>query len=273
MYIGCHLSSAGTKGIQKAIQECLKLNGTALQIFVSNKIGKGTKKISETDIQEIKSLLNNKIKLVIHSPYTLNFANNFDEDYWGFNLILKELKIAHEINSIGCVIHMGKHLNNPNANKNFIKSIKFIVKQMKKEKLQSKLILETPAGQGTEMYTTVEEFCKMYSTFTETERKYIGICIDTCHIYSSGYSVQEYFETVNKLLSYKNITVIHFNDSKREKGACVDRHENIGNGTIQKKDLFFAVKIGKKYNIPIILETPDETKYKKEIKLIIEVES
>lgn len=268
MYIGCHISSAGVKGIQKAIQHCVSMNGTALQIFVSNKIGKGTKKLTEIDIIEIKTLLNDTIKLIIHSPYTLNFANDFKEDYWGFNLILKELTIAHDINAVGCVIHMGKHLNNKNANTNFIKSIKFIVKQIRKEKLKSKIILETPAGQGTEMYTSVQEFCDMYNSFTENEKKHIGICIDTCHIYSCDYSVKEYFEQFNKLLSYNVISVIHFNDSKKEKGSRVDRHANINEGKIEENDLFFAVKIGKKYNIPIILETPDEDKHKNEIKLL-----
>jgi deoxyribonuclease-4 len=270
MYLGSHVSAAGKNGIIKAIEQTIKMNGTALQIFVSNRVGKGTKVIAEQEKKDIISLLNTKIKLVIHSPYTLNFANEFNEDYWGFKLILKELQIANDICAIGCVIHMGKYLklDIKDANINFIKSIKFIVKRMKAEKINCKLILETPAGQGTEMYVILEDFIKMYNSFTDNEKNYIGICIDTCHIYSAGYNIKDYLEGFNKLLGYKYLTVIHFNDSKKEKGAKVDRHENIGEGTIDKKDLFFAIKVGKKHKIPIILETPDVNKYQKEIKHI-----
>ena len=267
MYIGCHISTAGKNGIIKAIETAINYNSTALQIFVSNRIGKGTKKISIDEQDKIKQLLGNSIKMIIHSPYTLNFAIEFNEDYWGFKLIMKELEIAHNINSIGCVIHMGKYLKMDikDANKNFIKAIKYIVKLIKKAKLNSKLILETPAGQGTEMYTSVNEFTDLYNTLTKIEKKYVGICIDTCHIYSAGYDISEYFDIIKKKVGYSCISVIHLNDSKKEKGSCVDRHENIGKGTINIKDIIYSCKIGLENNIPIILETPDINKHKEEI--------
>ena len=106
---------------------------------------------------------------------------------------MKELEIADRIGAIGCVIHMGKSTKKE-ADVNFIKSIKYIAKLIKKNKYKSKLILETPAGQGTEMYVSLEEFASMYNSLTTTEKKYVGICIDTCHVYAAGYNPIEYFD-------------------------------------------------------------------------------
>ena len=270
LILGCHLSAAGKNGVQKAIEQIKNYNGNAVQFFVSNRVGKGTKIISEQDIETINKLSKN-IKLVIHSPYTLNFSTEFDQEFWGFSLILKELRIASQIGAIGCVIHMGKFLksNISIANENFVKSIKFIVKLIKTEKLKSKIILETPAGQGTEMYVKLDAFSEMYHSFTTAEKKHIGICIDTCHIFAAGYDITNYFEKFDKLIGYSSLTLIHYNDSKKEKGSCVDRHENIGLGKISSTDLSFAIVVAKKYSIPIILETPDVNKHKNEINLLL----
>ena len=112
MYIGCHVSADGKNGILKALNHIESLGGNALQIFVSNRIGKGTKQVSEEEAIKIKKLINKDILLFIHSPYTLNFSAQFDSESWMISLIMNELKIAHQIGAKGCVIHMGKSLKN-----------------------------------------------------------------------------------------------------------------------------------------------------------------
>lgn len=267
MYIGCHVSAAGKNGILKAINQIELLGGNALQIFVSNRVGKGTKQVSEEEAIKIKEKLKKNILLFIHSPYTLNFSAQFNSESWMISLIIKELEIAHQIGAKGCIIHMGKSLKNDVEYSiiNFIKSIKYIVSKLIKENMQTKIILETPAGQGTELFVKFEDFAKMFNSFTKDEKKYIGLCIDTCHIFAAGYKVKDYFKLFKKEIGLNFLSIIHFNDSKKDLGSCVDRHENIGYGKIKPDDLNYSLKIGAKNKIPIILETPDITRHSNEI--------
>lgn len=269
--IGSHISAEGQKGIQQAIIHASTIDANCLQIFVSNRVGKGTKKLTDDDAIEIKKLLKSKkISLFIHSPYVLNFAKEFEPNSWWIKLYLKELEICHSIGAIGCVIHMGKflQLNTDYANDLWLASIKYLAKEVLENKWSSQIILETPAGQGTEMYTTIELFSIMYNSFSDKEKKVIKICIDTCHIFASGYEIEEYFKKFKDLIGYQDICLIHLNDSKKPRGSCVDRHENIGLGNISSAAINFVVNLADKENIPIILETPDISKHPAEIKYI-----
>jgi len=271
LYLGSHISAEGKNGIINAIKHAEKINANALQIFISNRVGKGTKSVDDKMAEDIKELLHkNKTILIIHSPYVLNFAKEFDETSWWINLCLKELEIAHRIGAIGCVIHMGKflQLNTDTAHIYWMEAIKYIASKVIEKKWSAFVILETPAGQGTEMYTTLETFCNMYKSFTVKEKEVIKVCIDTCHIYSSGYEVMEYIDNFTKKVGIENLCLIHLNDSKKPKGSCVDRHENIGQGYIGTDTIKHVVQFGKKYSIPLILETPDDTLHKDEIKNI-----
>ena len=134
-FYGCHLSS---HNLFESIDEVNNYGGNLIQIFVSNPIGKPSKdalnKYKKIGPQIKKYCLDNLTKIVIHSPYTLNFAKDFFEDsYWIQNLIL-ELKIAHEINAIGCVVHVGKSLNLDinQASNNMFLSFKYIISIIKK---------------------------------------------------------------------------------------------------------------------------------------------
>ena len=149
-----------------------------------------------------------------------------------------------------------------------------------KYKGKCKIILETPAGQGSEICNTIEDMALLYDLFTLSEKKRIGFCIDTCHIFVNGYPIHkkkgmsDYFRTWNKYIGNSKITLIHINDSKIELNQKIDRHENIRKGYIFKtslESLEYLKGKAKKLKIPMILETRDNPPYhtyKKEIELI-----
>lgn len=276
-FYGCHLSS---NNIFDSINEVNKYQGNFIQIFVSNPIGKPAKdalKKYKTIGPDIKKYcLNNLTKIVIHSPYTLNFAKEFNEDsYWIKNILL-DLRIAHEIGAIGCVIHVGKYLDlDINvATQNMYNSLKYIISIIKKEKLNSILILETAAGQGTELFVTedntLDELANFYHRFTKDDKKYLKICVDTCHIFSAGFDISSkkkvryFFILFEKMIGLQYLALIHFNDSKTEYNSHKDRHEKIGNGQIKTSGLIEFLKQAYKFKIPLILETHGDA-YKKEI--------
>lgn len=264
-YIGAHITK--NKTILNTLEIIKQNNCNVLQLFVSNP---RSGRISNIDkyIEEAPEIINycliNKIKIVIHSSYTINLAKELKidkreilmEDCYWIDIILNELYISDLINSIGCIVHVGKYTNlkPEDGLNNMKKAIKYIIDIMKERNIKSRLIIETPAGQGTELLTNIDEFLDFYNSFSHDEKKYIGICIDTAHVWSAGYDLEEVYKKMYKR-NKKDILVIHLNNSKKEKKSLVDIHEELDKGKIKYDDIINFIKNIK--NKPIyVLEKP-----------------
>ena len=117
----------------------------------------------------------------------------------------------------------------------------------------AKLIIETPAGSGTELLTSIDDFIDFIKKLKTTEYSdRIGVCVDTCHVYSSGYEPDYYIQKV--LESGLTIDLVHLNDSKTKKYSLVDRHETPGEGFIGAKKLNNCIDICNKHGIPCVIE-------------------
>lgn len=267
---GVHISIK--YGIPKAVELLKKLDKDAnvMQIFVDNPHSSrlsNLKKYTDDNIKDIQNSTKN-IKLFIHSPYVINLAK---ENINGIKLLIAELEFCEKINGIGVIVHMGKFLNSnrEDALNMMKKNISNILKIAKIKK--TKLLLETSAGQGTELCYDLVEFSDLYKLFTTKEKKNLGICIDTCHIYNAGYdlstksSVKIFIKLFDKLLGWKHVELIHLNNSQKDLGSRVDRHDNLSKGKIKKEGLMYFIKKMKK--IPIVLETPSDG-YKEDLKFI-----
>jgi len=262
-YIGAHISK--DTSIMKTIHNMSNNNGNALQIFVSSPMNSSLPNIAKilTESKNIKEYLkNNNFKLVVHGSYVINLANSkinkrtVDiQDRWWINLLTKELDAANILNAEGVVLHVGKYTTNsiPDSINIMYDSIKFIIEYIKKNNYNTKLILETPSGAGTELLTNIDDFIKFYNKFTLNEKKHFTICLDTAHIWSSGYDINEYYKKIKTIREH--ISIIHLNNSKVKKGSNVDRHEFIDAGLIKKQDLETFLK-NIKTNPLIILEKP-----------------
>lgn len=274
-YIGAHISIS--KGLVNAAKEAKSYGGNILQIFTGSPRGK-TKSVRDIDeLKECRTYLEtHNMKIVIHSSYLLNLAKPWTEYSWWLKELEIELENAYHLGSIGVVIHMGKslELSMEEAYNNMFTSIIHILKNT--TEYGTKIILETPAGQGTETCSKLEEFAKFYNKFKNVKdihAKRIGLCIDSCHIFAAGYNIGQktefvkYMKQFDTLIGLKHIDMIHLNDSKNKLGSRVDRHENIGKGYIGTKGLVEFAKFFKKINIPIVLETPYGN-YKKEIEML-----
>lgn len=274
-YYGRHMSIK--YGLLEAIKNIINLEGNCLQIFITSPLQTtiSSKVISKlyNEYKNISEILQQKkVKLFIHSPYTYNFArpninNNWLNCYWIVNY-LKELEIASLINAVGCIIHVGKQLRltSNEAINNMYESIRFVIQIIIKRNYSSIIILETCAGQGTELLKTsnnsLDLFSNFYNRFTDNEKQYLKICIDTCHIFSAGYCINNYdiiikfFNEFKAKLNINNLALIHLNDSKKGCNSKVDRHENIGYGKIGLKYLKYFIIYAYIFKIPLILETP-----------------
>lgn len=272
VFIGAHISREKT--LLATLNKIKDNNGNALQIFASNPRSTKITNINPTffeNINEIKTFINkNKFSLVIHSPYTINLATNFiinkrqidiKECYW-IQLLIHELKIAHTLGAYGCVVHCGKYTTNSikNGVDNMKTSLDFIIAKIEEQKLNSKIVLETSSGQGTELLFNYDEFLKFYNSFTNSQKKYIKICIDTCHTWAANYEFDEIFTLTKKYNNINDVAIIHINNSKNPKGSHLDRHETITNlkGHIDIYELKKFVKnmCNNNSNITLIIETP-----------------
>lgn len=270
-YYGAHYSTY--KGILHSLKKIRKAGGNFVQVFVSNPQGIGMKKRSPEEIKKIREYLKkHKMKLVIHAPYIFNFSRKFDPKSWWVRGIIRELELASKLGAIGSIIHCGKRkeLTEKEALDNMFISMKYIVDNTPDD---VELILETAAGQGTEVLYKLEDLAKFYKRFSRKYKERIGLCIDTCHIFSAGYNIStkkemiRYFKQFDKLIGLRFVTLIQLNDSQVPLGARVDRHAKIGKGHIGLEGLIYVIKFAKKNKIPLILETPNEA-YKTEIPLI-----
>ena len=126
----------------------------------------------------------------------------------------------------------------------------------------TKILLETPCGQGTELGGRLEEFRIIYNKFSEEQKQRLRICVDTCHVFAAGYDlseptkVKQFIKTFDTLIGWKYVDLIHLNDSRTVLNSKLDRHELLDEGHIKLKGLTCMIKFAYKANIPLILETP-----------------
>ena len=206
-------------------------------------------KISDDEILKCATIVETRgLKIFVHTPYLLNLANN--EEYIVESL-RNHLKVCGQMKFMGCVVHVGKSVKKPieeamhNMRQNILQSIEAATPECP-------LLLETPAGQGTEMLTIREDFMDFILSIDDSR---LGICVDTCHIFSSGYMPMDYINYIIKderLAKY--LKLFHYNDSEKECKSCVDRHALLFKGKIPMEELVQVAFIGQNYNIPLIIE-------------------
>lgn len=249
---------------------------TFFQIFLGSPRQVICKKHKIIDLKLFSSLLKkNNIRMVIHSSYTINLAHPINSVR--FNASIKSLTrdlISSAIIGkmcIGVVVHMGKNIisnniDNDDAIKNYIYGIKECLKNTED---MSIIILETGASQGREIASYNSGLAEIFENLSEKEKKRVRFCIDTCHIWASGYDISTisgmkvYLKDFDNKIGLRYVSCIHLNDSKSELNSCVDRHADISYGKIGIKGLKYLVKWATKHNIPIVLETPLDSVNKK----------
>jgi deoxyribonuclease-4 len=260
-YYGSHVGIT-KHGIIGAIDEIMKYNGNFIQIFITNPKARITTKRSDEELATVNHYAKyNKVNIVIHSPYLLNFAHEFKKNSWGVISLIDHLNTCAKLDAKGVVVHSGKFLDldKSDAIENMFKNFTYVLENTPEN---TKILLETPASQGTELGGRMEEFRIIYNKFSEEQKKRLRICVDTAHLFASGYDlsnpikVKEFIKTFDILIGWKYVDLIHLNDSKTKLNSHLDRHELLDEGNIKLKGLSVIIKFAYKAGIPLILETP-----------------
>lgn len=241
---------------------------TAVQLFAQQT--KKGKHYSDQLILFKKYLDEFTIKPIIHASYGINLAKTWDEYSWWIVQFIIEIENAYFLGATLIVVHLGKQMNlkKEEAYNNMYTSLLYVHEETKQFS-NVKILLETSTGQGSEMCFQMEDFAHFFKKLGKHPNKSIrsrfGICVDTCHIFAAGYDIRTkghvavFLDSFEELIGIKHIKLIHLNDSKNDIGSLVDRHESIDKGYIKKKGLVHIIKYFKKYNIPIIVETPNNS--------------
>jgi deoxyribonuclease-4 len=257
--IGAHVSAAG--GLPKAIERISAIGGEALQIFVSSPRTWKVTPLADDIVQEFN---NKKVEagikaVLVHALYLCNFASD-NSDLWDKSVeaISGNLRSADRIGADVC-FHVGSHKGS-----GLQEGLKYILPALSESLSHcgengAHLLLENSAGAGGTVGRSIEELAQIIDAAGSPDK--LGICLDTCHLFVSGYDlrdqqvVEDLIEKIKNDIGLERLRAIHANDSKAPLGSNKDRHENILDGEMGAALATFLTHPSLT-GIPVFLETP-----------------
>jgi len=259
--IGAHMSIAG--GYEKAVQRARTAGCDCVQIFTKNNNQWRAKEISEDDAARFRDALEEfKISHPLsHASYLINLASP-DEALWrkSVDAMIVELRRADQLSIPFVVVHPGSFTTS--CEEVGIERIALALDEIQRKTgdISSQCLLENTAGQGTNLGWRFEHLAAILDRVANQDRT--GICFDTCHAFAAGYPLKtrEEFETTfsefDRWIGTNRIRAFHLNDSKRDLGSRVDRHENLGEGCLGLEPFRHLLNDIRFRSIPMYLETP-----------------
>ena len=270
--IGAHVSIA--KGFKKAAQISVDIGANTFQFFSRNPRGGNAKEFNEKDMAVFQKIReeNNFGKLLAHAPYTMNLAAANEDTYEFAKMVIRE--DVKRMDSIGVeyiCFHPGSHVGG-GVEEGTRKIIEGLNQAITGDE-NITVLLETMSGKGTEIGRSFEEIRAIIDGVEHNER--MGVCMDTCHIFSAGYDIVNDLDGVldefDRVIGLDRLKTIHLNDSMMPFGKNKDRHAGIGEGEIGMKALLEVVNHPKLRDIPFFLETPyDDKGHGREIAMLKE---
>ncbi|WP_346928072.1 deoxyribonuclease IV [Clostridium sp.] len=268
--IGCHLST--TKGFKNMGREAVKIGGNTFQFFTRNPRGGKAKDIDEKDVEGLLEIMkeNNFSRILAHAPYTLN-ACSADERTREFAIetMADDLARMEYVPNNLYNFHPGSHVKQGvDVGTTYIVDM---LNTVLKPEQTTKVLLETMAGEGSEIGRRFEEIAEIISRVELKE--HMGVCLDTCHVYDAGYDIVNdldgVLEEFDRVIGLERLHAIHLNDSKNPFKSHKDRHEKIGEGSLGIQAITRIINHPKLRNIPFFLETPNDIDgYEKEIEIL-----
>jgi deoxyribonuclease-4 len=261
--LGAHQSIAG--GYYRAPETARQCGCDCVQLFTKNNNQWRAKELTDDDTVRFQAALREaKVAHPLsHDSYLINLAAP-DETLWRRSLeaFIVELQRAERLGIPYVVTHPGSFTSSSEEAglKRIIEALDETHRQTRGLKVRT--LLENTAGQGTNLGWRFEHLAEIIGGVKDPDR--LGVCIDTCHVFAAGYPLampKQYkatFRELDKTIGLKRIKAFHLNDSKRELGSRVDRHEHIGKGQLGLEPFRFLLNDSRFQKIPMYLETPKE---------------
>ena len=277
MKFGTHVSIAG--GAFNAPDNAAAVGCEVFQMFTRSPRGGSAPELTPEIIKQFKANCQKHgfKNYYVHAPYYVNLASgNPKIANSSVQIIREELKRSSTLGVKALMIHVGS-ARDQDRKKALKKAIDGLTKILKGYNGSTQFLLEIAAGSGNVIGDTFEEIAEMINRLQATSYKLkaeIGVCFDTAHAFASGYDIRtqagvnKVFSQFDKIIGLKKLILLHGNDSKVDFDSHVDRHWHIGKGKIGIEGFKAIINHPKLKKIDMILETPDATKDKMNLKAV-----
>lgn len=277
-YVGAHTSASG--GVFNAVSNAQKIGAQAFALFTKNQRQWTAKELDTETIEKFKHALEEsgiEPKHVLpHDSYLINLGHpEEDKRQKSLEAFIDEVQRCELLGLDRLNFHPGSHLKQISEEE----CLDRIAEAMNITLRQTNgvaLVLENTAGQGSNLGWKFEHLAHIIDKIEDKSR--VGVCIDTCHMFTAGYDIRtrEAYDIsmaqFENIVGFKYLMGMHLNDSKPDLGSHVDRHESIGKGKIGLDAFRFIMNDKRMDDIPLILETIDESIWAEEIRLLYSLE-
>ncbi len=276
-HIGAHVSISG--GVENAPLNAMKIGATAFALFTKNQRQWHAKPLTEESIQAFQANCREAgfdvEHILPHDSYLINLGHPEPDG-------LRKSRQAFEEECRRCEqlglrylnFHPGSHLRKISEEDCLARVAESINLALDKtERITA--VIENTAGQGSNIGFSFEHLAHIIEQVEDKSR--VGVCLDTCHMFAAGYTLQrleEYNATLtafDRVVGLSYLKGMHLNDSKKSFESHVDRHASIGRGALGLAPFGHIMRDSRLDNLPFILETPDETLWREEIRLLTEL--
>lgn len=271
-YLGAHVSASG--GVENAPLNAMAIGANAFALFTKNQRQWVSAPLTAGSIGQFKA---NCAKsgidasyILPHDSYLINLGNPDEEAIQKSRAaFIDEMRRCEQLGLRYLNFHPGSHLNKISIEQ-CLDEIAANINLALSKTAGVTAVIENTAGQGSNVGNRLEEIRYIIDRIEDKNR--VGVCIDTCHIYSAGYDIvgnyDGVFEELERVIGLEYVKAIHLNDTKKPLGSRVDRHECVGDGLLGIDFFKRFMKDSRFDNMPIVLETPDESRWADEIKLL-----
>lgn len=259
------MSIAG--GVDRAIARGLSIGCAAIQLFTKSNNQWAVRPLPEDEVQRFRSerARLGSFPVVAHDSYLINLCSPDDLLYEkSVDACLLELERCARLGIETLVVHPGGHMGQGEefAIRRLAGAIDRIHERV--PPAGASIALETMAGQGTVIGHRFEQIARTIALTRDPDR--VGVCLDTCHVFAAGYDLRTppaYEETLRRFageIGFARLRAVHVNDSKRDLGSRVDRHEHIGKGFLGLEAFRLLMNDARFQDVPLLLETPKDEK-------------
>ena len=273
-YICPHVSASG--GVENAPLNAMQVGATAFALFTKNQRQWFSTPLSDKSIAAFKENLSKSgistDYVLPHDSYLINLGSPDAEGLEkSRNSFIEEMHRCEQLGLKMLNFHPGSHLKQITLEECLTRVAESINLALEKTSGVT-AVIENTAGQGTNVGFSFHHLAYIIDKVEDKSR--VGVCLDTCHTYSAGYDLKTEtgykatFEEFENVVGFNYLRAIHLNDTKKEFGSRVDRHDSIGKGFLGMEFFERLMNDPRFDNMPLILETPDETLWAEEIVLL-----
>ncbi|MCB2149717.1 MAG: deoxyribonuclease IV [Deltaproteobacteria bacterium] len=276
-YIGAHVSAAG--GVENAPLNARKIGATAFALFTKNQRQWSARPLTEESIRRFKENCEaagyTPDQILPHDSYLINLGHpesaGLEKSRTAF---IDEFSRCEQLGLKYLNFHPGSHLNKL-SEEDCLARIAESVNLALERTTGVTAVIENTAGQGTNLGHRFEHLAAIIAGVEDKTR--VGVCLDTCHTFSAGYDLvtpagyEKTLANFDAVVGFSFLKGLHLNDGKKIMGSRVDRHASLGEGTLGLEAFRMIMNDPRFENIPMILETPDESRWAEEIRMLMEM--